>query len=136
MKIALLITACFTGLVCALADDAPVQSASSTAAAISAAIVQAKAQEFSHALVNLKLQEVELQHATPADEKKLALVRAQQKAIEQELTAMAIAPLQAELERLSTELERLSKSYLPTNPKIMALQAEIERYAAKVSPRK
>ena len=98
--------------------------------------MQAKVQEFSHALVNLKLQEVELQHATPADENKLALVRAQQKAIEQELVDMAVAPLQAELERLSTELERLSKSYFPTHPKIMALQAEIERYAAKVSPRK
>ena len=129
MKIALLITACFTGLVCALADDAPVQSPSSTAAALSAAIVQAKAQEFSHALVNLKLQEVELQHATPADENKLALVRAQQKAIEQELVDMAVAPLQA-------ELERLSKSLLPTSSKIIALQAEIERYASKVSPRK
>ena len=129
MKIALFITACFTGLVCALADDAPVQSASSTAAAVSEAIVQAKVQAFSHALVNLKLQEVELQHATPADENKLALVRAQQKAIEQELVEMAVAPLQA-------ELERLSKSLLPTNSKIIALQAEIERYAAKVSPRK
>ena len=129
MKSALFIIVCFTGVVCALADDAPGTSPSATADAVSTAIVQAKVQEFTHALVNLKLQEVELQHTTPPDENKLALVRAQQKAIEQELVEIAVAPLQA-------ELKELSKSLLPANPKIVALQTQIERCTAKISPRK
>ena len=118
----LILIASLIGFVGALAEDTPTSQAKP--AALSATnIAQIKAQEFSRTLAQLKLQEVALQRATPIDNEALALIRAQQKALDQELLKLAVTPLE-------WEAQRLSASLFPSHPKVVAIREEIERCKA------
>lgn len=113
--------AVFTGFACAYADDAPKPDAS----AVSSVVVQAKAQAFSRALVELKLQEVALGRAQPVDQEKLALVRAQEVALNEELVKLAAAPLEA-------QLHEVLKTMNTRNPRVLELQEKIARCRAEI----
>jgi len=120
-KSTLLIAALFAGCCCAFADKAPTPKMD-----VADAIVQIKAQEFSHALVELKLQEVALSHASPIDKEKLTLIRAQQTAINQELLKLAVAPLEYKLqESLKTSREN--------SPRNLELREKIELARLKIT---
>jgi Na+-translocating ferredoxin:NAD+ oxidoreductase RnfD subunit len=109
----------------AFADDVPASDAS--AAPITATdIAHIQAQEFSRALVQLKLEEVAIQHARPLDNDKLTLNRTQQKAVEQELIKLTLASLEWELQRISVR-------YRSTHPKMVQLQQEIEQTKSLLS---
>ena len=71
------------------------------------------------------MQEVALQRAVPVDDKALALNRAQQSALDQELVNLAVA-------RLEKERETLSQLLRPAHPRMIALNAEIEQAKASV----
>ena len=85
-----------------------------------------KAQEFAHSLAQLKIQEVTLQRAVPVDDKALALNRAQQAALDQELVKLAVGPLEQERQSLSNDLR-------PAHPRMVALNAEIEKARASLT---
>lgn len=89
-------------------------------------VARIKAQEFSRALAQLKIQEVALQRAASVDDQALALNRAQQKALEDELNDIAMVPVKSEIQRLESERQALSTELRPMHPKMIALQAEIE----------
>jgi uncharacterized small protein (DUF1192 family) len=71
-----------------------------------------------------------LQRANPLDNEALALVRAQQKAFDQELTKLALAPLDRELQRVEAARQRAAGYLSPKHPKMVSLQDEIERLKA------
>ena len=89
-------------------------------------ISRIKAQEFAHSLAQLKIQEVALQRAVAVDDKALALNRAQQGALDQELVKLAVGPLEQERQSLSNDLR-------PAHPRMVALNAEIEKAKASVT---
>lgn len=78
-----------------------------------------RVEAISRALVDLKLQEVAATRGSSVDTDKVALLRSQQAALEQEITKIEIAALQSE-ER------RLKERYLPEHPRMRAIRAEIE----------
>src|ERR1700722_12386609 len=81
--------------VSAIAGDAPgTESAPSISAMSPAAIAQIRVQEISRTLVDLKLQEVALRRAAAVDNEKIALVQAQQAALERELDKISISALE------------------------------------------
>jgi hypothetical protein len=82
-----------------------------------------RAQTISHALVELKLQEVTLSRAESPDREKLALVREQQRIMELELEALVPQSVSG-LEQKYNELLRTLK---PKHPAMIALRTEIER---------
>ena len=98
-----------------------------------AEITRIEAQEFARALAQLKVQEVALQRAVPADEKAVELNRAQQATLEQELTKLAAAPINAEIQRLEAERDDLAKDLTPRHPKMLALQAAIDKARASLA---
>jgi len=102
----------------AFADDTTV-SPRQAALLTAKDLVQIHAQAISHELVQLRLEEVATQNATPVDHDKLSRIQAQQQALQKDLLDLVLAPLEA-------ELKRDSKVYLPTNGKIMELQRRIE----------
>lgn len=79
----------------------------------------------SHALVDLKLQEVALQRAAAPDPEKLGLVHAQQVALRDEIVRITIVTLE-------DDERRLSERYLPEHPRMKALRAEIELRKAEL----
>ena len=83
-------------------------------------ILQIKAQEFSRASVQLKLQEAALRVANPVDDEKLKVVLAQEKAINEELLHLLLAPLEWELKQAS------DSGYAPGHRTIVALKGRIE----------
>ena len=115
MKLAISLAVLFAVWTMAHAGDVPAPKMD-----VAAEIVRVKVQDYSHALVELKLQEVALRQATPVDNDKLAVVRAQEAAINQELLHLAIGPLEAKL----AEAEKI---YSPGNRKLIDLRQEIER---------
>ena len=102
----------------AFADDAaaPLQQ---TALLTAKDLVQMHAQAISRELVQLRLEEVAVQTATPVDNDKLARIQAQHKALQKDLLDLVLAPLEA-------ELKHDSELYLPTHAKIVQLQKRIE----------
>jgi len=127
MKSALLLTAVFAGFGCAFADEAAAPQQNEKCIGTSAAsVAQIKAQEVSRVFVELKLQEIALSRANPIDNEKIALVRSQQSALNQELVKLAIGPLQHELE----ESLKTSRADNPRNTqlreKITKLKVEVE----------
>jgi hypothetical protein len=120
MKVTIALTITLAALACAYADDAPVPKVD-----IAAEILKTKVQEFSRALVELKLQEVKLSHATPVDSKLLALVQAQEAAVNQELLHLAIGPLEA-------RLEEALKTYSEGHRVVIELRKEIERRTSEM----
>ncbi|MDQ3623736.1 MAG: hypothetical protein M3463_14805, partial [Verrucomicrobiota bacterium] len=119
MKTTLLLTASIAGFFSALAAETPTrQEQPPPLTAIE--IAQTKAQELSRVLVQLKLQEVAIQRATPVDNDSLALIRAQQKAIDQDLLDIALAPLEF-------ELKRASSSHRSGHPILVEIQERIKK---------
>ena len=102
----------------------------SEAALTAVEVSRIKAQEFSRTLAQLKIQEVVLQRATPVDNQALALNRAQQSALDDELTHIAAEPVKLEIQRLEAERQMLANELRPKHPKMVALQAEIDRAKA------
>lgn len=82
-------------------------------------LVQMHAQTISRELVQLRLEEVAVQSATPVDKDKLARILAQQKALQKDLLDLVLAPLEA-------ALKHDSEFYLPTHSKIVQLRKRIE----------
>ena len=95
-------------------------------------IVQAKAQELARALVQLKLDEVALSRVQPVDQEKLALVRAQQAALNRELAKLSVASKEAELKDLEERQKWYLKTMDPRNPVPSELQVRIEKLKAEI----
>ena len=117
MKNTLLIAVVFAGFACAFAEEIP--SPKQEVAVSASNIAQIKAQEFARALVELKLQEVALSRANPIDEEKLALVHAQQAALNEELVKLAVAPLKLQLKALELQLREALNTMSPKNPSVL-----------------
>ena len=118
MKPAMLMSLLLAASFPAFADDAaaPLQQ---TALLTAKDLVQMYAQAISRELVQLRLEEVAVQTATPVDNDKLARIQAQHKALQKDLLDLVLAPLEA-------ELKHDSELYLPTHAKIVQLQKRIE----------
>lgn len=99
---------------------------------VAAMVVQAKAQELARALVQLKLEEVALSRAQPVDQEKLALVRAQQAALNAEMADLVSLPLKRRLEKLEATKKEFLKTMNARNPKMLELQAEIDKVKAEL----
>ena len=114
------------GFVCVLAAGETRAQAPAAVPLPAGEITRIKAQEFARSLAQLKIQEVAITRTLPVDDKALALNRAQQNALEQELVHLAVAPLIAQRDRLAGELR-------PGHPRMIALNAEIEQARASVT---
>ena len=68
--------------------------------------------------MQLRLEEIATQNATPADHDKLSQIQAQQKALQKDLLDLVLAPLEA-------QLKHDSELYLPTHARIRQLQNRI-----------
>ncbi len=88
-------------------------------------ITKAKAQEYVHAVVQLKLEEINLK-AGGAGEKDLKPLRDRQAAINEELMKLALAPLQYGLQKTERELDANKKVMNPGNPAIIQLKKDLD----------
>lgn len=96
-------------------------------------VIQAKAQEVSRALVQLKLEEVALGFGDPAATKKaLEVVRAKEAALHEELVRLAVAPLEIQLRLLEGELEESLKVMNEKNPGVLALKEKVGKCKARI----
>ncbi len=118
MKRVLLTTSLLAVCFSTFADD-PTVSLQQTALVTAKDLAQIHAQTLSRELVQLRLQEIAARQAVPFDKEKLALVQAQEKALQKDLFDLVLAPLEA-------ELKRDSAIYEPTHGRIMQLQKRIE----------
>jgi hypothetical protein len=118
MKSSLVITAVFAGMAFTFADEATELKRDVPLSA--SIIVQIKAQEFAHALVQLKLKEVELKLDSSANQQTLTVVRAQERAFNEELLKLVVVPLEL-------QLQKFLKIMRADNPDCLQLREKIDK---------
>jgi|GEM_PF-5580605 len=83
-------------------------------------VVRAQASAYAEALVKLKLEEIELSFAEQTDEKAVDSNMAKQRMVIREMAELTVA-------HLRRERAEMTKSFKPGHPKMVEIDAEIDR---------
>lgn len=115
------------GTLSTFAGDAPASPAPQPALPSVQEIFHLQAQEFARASVQLKLQEAALRAVSPLDNEKLKVILAQEKAVNEGLLRLLVAPLELELKLASDQ------GLAPGHPRYKEIQRRIEETKALFS---